>query len=174
MINLTYHIKTICSHTMVSQSSSILKKRTFICGIHFAFVIIYSIYIYFLISIQICFIFISYPLISSFMDNFRKRIRMPNLFSFDFYDQIANKVTLEDPNGNKFEVVEKEINRVYLIDGSKKVLKFCKLIDVGQLLLIFLRMNHLLIDVKDIFLKKVQNMRPFMKYSKKKATGNKK
>lgn len=56
---------------------------------------------------------------------------MPNLFSFDFYDQIANKVTLQDPNGNKFEVVQKEINRVYLIDGSKKVLKFCKLIDVG-------------------------------------------
>lgn len=65
------------------------------------------------------------------MDNFHKWIRMSNLFSFDFYDQIANKVTLQDPNGNKFEVVQKEINRVYLIDGSKKVLKFCKLIDVG-------------------------------------------
>ena len=38
---------------------------------------------------------------------------MPNLFSFDFYDQIANKVTLEDPNGNKLEVVfEKENNSV--------------------------------------------------------------
>lgn len=45
---------------------------------------------------------------------------MPNLFNMEYYGQIANKVTLEDPNSNKIKhAMDKENRRVYLNEGEK-------------------------------------------------------
>lgn len=52
---------------------------------------------------------------------------MPNLFNMEYYGQIANKVTLEDPNSNKIKhAMDKENRRVYLNEGEKKWLKYLK------------------------------------------------
>jgi len=45
---------------------------------------------------------------------------MPNLFNMEYYGQIANKVTLEDPNSTKIKhAMDKENRRVYLNEGEK-------------------------------------------------------